>query len=214
MKKILYKVIKKIKVEVNKFFRRKINRRNRQRLKNKDVCLISSNCVGCLMLHDLGLRYNSPFVNMFIVADDYIKLLQNFTYYMQFDLKFIKKEGIPYPLAMLGDILLHCVHYKDENEVVEKWSSRKERIDLSNVFVIFTDRDGCTKEHLKAFDALPFKNKVVFTNKVHEDIKSSFCIKGFEKEESVGSLYNYKSWNGVKYYDDFDYVEWFNNGTK
>lgn len=205
---------KKIKSLVNSFFRAGINRKNKKRLKNKDITLISSNCNGCIMLHDLGLRYNSPFVNLYICADDYIKLLQNFSYYMSLELHFINNEGLNYPIAALGDVLLHCVHYTSEEEVLEKWNSRKARMDMSNCFVMFTDRDGCSEDHLKAFDELPFENKVVFTKIPYNEIKSSFYVKGFENDECVGSLYHYKGWNGKKYYDDFDYVLWFNKITK
>lgn len=36
-------------------------------------------------------------------------------------------------------------------------------MNLSNCYVLFTERDGCTRDHLEAFDALPFENKVAFT---------------------------------------------------
>ena len=82
---------------------------------------------------------------------------------------------------------------------------------MSNFFIMFTDRDGCNKELLIRFDNLPYKNKVVFTHNLMPEIKSAFYIEGFEKEEAVGALYEYKGWNGKKYYDEFDYVSWFNS---
>ncbi len=204
------KIVSKIKTWTNHCFRIRINRQNRRRLKNTDITLISSNCNGCLILHDLGLQYNSPFVNMFIEADDYVKLLQNFFHYMSLELSFLPDSDRDYPVAVLGDVLLHCVHYKSEEEVVEKWNKRKQRMDMSHCFVMFTDRDGCSREHLEAFDALPMTNKIVFTHKPYHDIPSSFYIKGFEDEECVGNLNRYTGWSGKKYYDDFDYVAWFN----
>ncbi len=210
---LLNRVIKKIKKLINDCFRTGINRKNRKRLKNKELTLISSNCNGCLMLHDLGLRFNSPFVNMFISAEDYIKILQNFQHYMSIEPRCIDNGGLPYPLAALDDVILHCVHYKSEEEIVKKWNDRKARMDMSNCFVMFTERDGCTQKHLEAFDALPFQNKVVFTRCAHEDIASSVYIRGFEQEPCVGNLYRYRGWSGSRYYDDFDYVTWFNLNT-
>ncbi|MBE6682874.1 MAG: DUF1919 domain-containing protein [Ruminococcaceae bacterium] len=204
------KLLKKVRIQINKLFRKAINRHQRKLIKNNDLTLISSNCTGCLMLHDLGLRYNSPFVNMFINADDYIKLLKRFSEYMQQSLQCIENTDSEYPLVALGDITLHCVHYKSFEEVVEKWNSRKQRMNLENCFVIFTDRDGCTYEHLKTFDELPFKNKIVFTHKEYKDISSSFYIHGFEEQDAVGALQAYKGWNGVRIYDEFDYITWFN----
>ena len=79
---------------------------------------------------------------------------------------------------------------------------------------MFTDRDGCTKEHLERFDKLTYKNKVVFTHKPYSEIKSAFYIEGFEKNGEVGALYEYSGWTGKKYYDKFDYVSWFNSGIE
>ena len=78
---------------------------------------------------------------------------------------------------------------------------------------MFTDRDGCTYQDLCAFDALPYKNKVVFTHISYPEIKSSYYIKGWEKEESVGICSEYiKPLSIKKHYDAFDYIDWFNKG--
>ena len=53
-------------------------------------------------------------------------------------------------------------------------------------------------------------NKVVFTHKPYPELKSAFYIKGFENEGEVGDLFTFSGWNGEKYYDQFDYVSWFN----
>lgn len=200
----------KVKGLVNSLFRVGINRKNKKRLKNQEITLISSNCNGCLILHDLGLRYNSPFVNLFIGAEDYIRLLSDFESYMEKELCFIKKEGCSYPVALLGDVTLHFVHYESSRQAAEKWEERRARMDLSRCFVLFSEQDGCTEEHLRAFDALPFENKAVFTHKPYGDVGSAVYIPGFEQQGQVGSLYRYKGWRGLKYYDDFDYVSWFN----
>lgn len=63
------------------------------------------------------------------------------------------------------------------------------------------------------FDALPYKNKVIFTHIPKPEIKSSFYITGFENDKSVGKLNSYIDEKSVyKWYDQFDYVEWFNTG--
>ena len=88
-------------------------------------------------------------------------------------------------------------------------------MDKNNLFVVFTDRDGCTYEDLKEFDNLSIKNKIVFTHKPYEKIKSAFYIKGFENRDSVGMCFNYmnnKKW--IKYYNQFDFVSWFNGEMK
>ena len=90
-------------------------------------------------------------------------------------------------------------------------NERVKRMNYNNLFVLFTDRDECTEQDLLEFDKLPYKKKVVFVNRPHPSIKSAVYIRGFEDEECVGPCMAYKSkisyW---RYYDDFDYVEWFN----
>ena len=185
---------------------------NRKRLKNRDFSLISSNCNGALILHDLGLRFNSPFVNLWIRPKDYIKMLKDLKGYMESDLVFVSEEGISYPIGLLKDIKVYFQHYSSREEALKKWNERKNRINYDNLFVIFTDRDGCTIEDIKEFDNIEsIKNKVVFTHSRTNDIDSAVYIKGFENEDEVGNLYEYMTPRKIKkYYDQFDYVRWFN----
>lgn len=200
---------RKLQTLVNRVMRKRLNQKDKQRLKTAGVTLISSNCNGCWMLHDLGLRYNSPFVNLYIPAADYIKLLQDLPRYMEKELTFV--HGLAdYPVALLDDVHLYCVHYANEQDVRTQWERRKKRMDFNNVFVLFTDRDGCTKEHLNAFDALPFANKVVFTHQEYKDIASAVYVPGFEEQGYVGELHRFSGWSGRRYYDRLDYTAWFN----
>lgn len=56
--------------------------KQRKRLVNKDICLIASNCNGAMILHDLGLQFKSPFVNLWLRPKDFIKLLSSLREYM------------------------------------------------------------------------------------------------------------------------------------
>lgn len=166
--------------------------KQRKRLVNKDICLIASNCNGAMILHDLRLQFKSPFVNLWLRPKDFIKLLSSLREYMGYDLKFTTEE-----------------------EAKAKWNERAKRMDYDKLFILFTDRDGCTEQDIIEFDNLPYENKVVFVNKPHPDIKSAVYIRGFENEECVGPCMAYKSkLSYKKYYDDFDYVKWFNSAEK
>ena len=203
------------KTKLNEFVRNRINLRNQDRLQNTDFSLIASNCNGALILHDLGLKFNSPFVNLWIKPKHFIKLLSDLKRYMDADLEFIEEEGVDYPVGKLLDAVIYFQHYGSHEEALKKWNQRKARINYDNLFVMFTERDGCTHQDLLSFDALPFRNKVVFTKQEYSDIMSSFYVKGFEDLEQVGYLFDYMPRKiGKKYYDQFDYVSWFNNGKK
>lgn len=196
---------------LNVILRNITKKKDRERLRNTTPSLISSNCNGAFILHDLGLQFRSPFVNLWMKPHDYIKLLRDLEYYLSCELVFTTENNISYPIGCLDDVKIYFEHYKSEVEAKEKWDERKQRIDLENLFILFSDRDGCTYEDLKEFDSLPYKNKIVFTNKPYSDIVSSFYIKGFENEPCVGACYDWvNGFSGKKIYDQFDYVAWFN----
>jgi len=189
-------------------------------LNNTEPSIISSNCNGGVIAHDLGLRFNSPFVNLFIKADDFIKLVSNLSEYMDSDLVFTDEYNpiygwLTYPTAYLNDVKIYFMHYKSEEEVLKSWNRRKARINFDNIFILFSDRSGCTQEDLEEFDHLKYKNKIVFTHIPHPEIKSSFYIRGYENEKSVGILSEFENakWPIKRRLDQFDYVKWFNDGV-
>ena len=189
-----------------------VNFFNRVRLKNKAPSIIASNCNGACICHDLGIKFNSPFVNLWLEPKDFIKLLTNLSYYMNIPLEFVEEEGISYPIGKLEDIYVYFQHYKTKDEAYEKWEERKKRIDFSNLYILFTDRDGCTYEDLRNFNDLPYKHKIVFAKSPYPEFESVFHIKGFESEKSVGICTDFiNRFSGKKYYDQFNYVKWLND---
>lgn len=188
------------------------NQKNIELLKNKDFSLIASNCNGAFISHDLKLRFNTPTVNLFLYPDDFLKYVKDLERYTNCELTFIKEEGVTYPVGQLDDIKIYFMHYETEKHAAEKWNDRTERIDFDNLFIMMTDRDGCTLEHLKQFDELPYKNKVVFTHIDYPEIESAHYIPGFEDQDSVGDIYEFiHETSDRKHYDSFDYISWFNS---
>ena len=86
----------RIRNKLNDIVRPWINKRNRKRLKNHDFSLIASNCNGGFILHDLGMRFNSPFVNLWMKPNEYIKMLTNLKGYMAEDLSFVKELSLAF----------------------------------------------------------------------------------------------------------------------
>lgn len=197
----------------NYFFRKIINGIHRSRLKNKTFSLIASNCNGCCISHDLGLQFRSPFVNLCLDAGDFMKFLKDPQGYLAAPLEFPADTGKAYPVGVLKDIALHFMHYASAEEAAECWERRKKRIDWDNLFVLMADKDGCTEEILGEFDALPYRNKVVFTHVPKPHISSAVYIPGFEEAGEVGNCDAFvNGFSGKKYFDYFDYVTWFNEG--
>lgn len=146
--------------------RRPIDVRNRARLRNWSPSVISNNCNGAVMLHDLGLPFMSPTVNLFIPFPDYIRFLKGLDGYLslpQDALVEIAGGDKGYPVGMLDDIELDFMHYKSFDEAKNKWFERAARVDRENLYVMLSQRDGCTRQDVERFGELPFRHKVALT---------------------------------------------------
>lgn len=203
-----------IKNKINVYLRtRFIIPRKRKNLNNHDFTIISANCNGCFICHDLGVRFNSPTVNLWMSASDYIKFVSNLEQYLNEDIIEIKEDNITYPVGLLGgEIKLYFQHYNSFEGAVEKWKARSKRVNFNNIFLMMTDRDGCNYDIIKKFDSLPFKNKVIFTSQNYPDIKCSVYCDAYKYDDCVGILSDFYKLSGKRMYENyFDYVKWLNN---
>ena len=185
----------------------------KKKLKNKDFTLLCNNCAGGILSHDLNLQFRSPTINLFFYYDHFFKFCENFDYYIAQPLTVcenpIHTPSCAYPVCNLGDLELHFLHYSSFEEAKQKWDSRTARIDKDNIFVIWTFFDETDPEWAARFDKLPFRNKVAFTEKNFPEYPSLFRIRGVEK---VGGVMEFSGLNGRRKIDQFDYIEWFNQG--
>jgi uncharacterized protein (DUF1919 family) len=193
----------------------------RQRVKNREFTIVSFDCWGGTIYQELGIPYHTPFVGVGFHPTDYIKLLKNLPEYLKYDLEFIQKASYPeanevreihphrYPLAALGDVEVHFMHYHTEEEARQKWYDRRGRMNYDNLFVEFSDQILGTPEHIREFDRLDFANKVAFTAAPYPDIKSnvwiSECTERPENDKFSIRRYLYKR--------HFDMASWLNGGS-
>lgn len=182
----------------------------KKRLVHKNPSIISNNCVGGVISHDLGQRFCSPTVNLYFKAVDYIKFVSNLQHYLSLDIVETKSE-LPYPVGVLGDISIFFMHYNSFEEARNKWNERKKRVDYDNLYVVMTEKEGCNLSVLKEFDSLDYKHKVALTHIEYPSIKCAHYLKGFENESELGIVTDSKPtfWQR-RYIDDFDYVSFLN----
>ena len=200
---------------INVFLRKNINKKNRQRLKNRDFSLLCNNCNGGIISHDLGLQFRSPTVNMFFYGDHFFRFCENLEHYLALSLvpcpEPIHQPEFPYPVANLGDLELHFMHYTSFEQAKQKWEERSARLNRENLFVMWTFVGSTDLELMDRFEQLPFAHKVAFTERDHPRHKSAFYIRGFE-EKGLGTLSLFDGVSGRRVIDQFDYVTWFNEG--
>lgn len=197
----------------------------RKNILKENISILCNNCIGGFVLHDLGLRFNTPTINMFFHDLDFFDFIEHFEYYMSQKLIQIPNprydSAAPdYPVAILRgrdgmykDIELHFLHYKSFKEANEKWETRKARLCPENLYVIWTFMGMGKDEKLyKRAQNLPIKNKVIFVNHPvnQEKYPDFFYIKGFENQIGTGQLIEFMNLKGERYYDQFDFVNWIN----
>lgn len=135
------------------------------KLKESNVSIISNNCWGGVIYRTLGLECLSPFKNLSLEEKDYLKLLNNFKYYMGCELQFLeyaynKNSKKNYPVMLLDDVKVHCNHDTNPEDAVEKWNRRKEKINYNNLFAEMYTENKCTMEQFLKIEG--YQNKLCF----------------------------------------------------
>lgn len=196
--------------------RGRINKRNRARFYNPDVSILSMNCIGGVLAHDLGIRFNSPTVNLYFRAADYIRFCENLPYYLSINEMTPCTDPVivgdrTYPVAWLGDLVLFLVHYASVEEANRKWQERKTRIHWDNLVILATDRDGMTEELKDRFEKLPYR-KILFTKQPDPNHPSCVYIPHYETEEFLGLITEPVGCSGKRVIDQYDWVAFLNGG--
>lgn len=194
----------------------KINAKNRSRLTNQQPTLVCSNCTGGFLYHWLGLQFRSPFINLWMKPGEFISALENFDKFLDTPFHEVYEKGIEYPIAEgYNGLRVYFTHYRSFDEALHKWNERLERMDRNHIGIMLTNWNG-DYEQLKKFNTLPFKNKIVFTDKKFPEFKSAVWLKGLKiggaRHQNV--YFTKNPFTGKRYIDQFDYVDFLNSLVK
>lgn len=187
----------------------------RKRLKNKSVSIISNNCIGGILYHDLGLKFNSPTINTLIYGDEFIEFIKNLKEYINCELVY-DETSKEYPIGVLSSIdkktiHIHFLHNNNFEEAKSNWNRRKSRINYNNLFVIYEHFNKFDNSIIEEFDKINY-HKVVFTHKKFNHIKSSKYIFACRKEKGFGSITKFKNnLSGKRNIYTYDIVKQINN---
>lgn len=154
------------------------------------VTILSQNCIGGVLSKDMGLRFESPTVGLFIKSKDFVRFLSGLDAYLAQPLEM--RWGEEYPIGTLGDIEIHFMHYETCRLAREAWLRRCERINPARIVAVCTDRDGFVEEDFGRWTALPWR-KVLFTaRKSFRNHPDSVYFREFRKQRSVGDLITHR----------------------
>ena len=167
-----------------------------KKLKNMEVCIISNNCIGGVLYHDLGLKFNSPTINTLIYGQEFIDFVENIKEFLNCELMY-DKSSKEYPIGILSlpnekIVHVHFLHNNNFEEAKLNWDRRKIRVDFDNLFIIYEHFNKYDDSILDKLDKLDLQ-KVIFTHKKFKHVKSSKYIRACRKEKSFGTILKFKN---------------------
>ena len=196
-------------MELIKYRQNIINKRYRKKLHDTDFSLVCSNCFGGIFYHWLGMQFKSPFINLFLSNEDFIKALSHWNEFLAQPLIEDFHAGKSYPVGIGYDgIRVEFQHYTDFASANEKWEERKLRIIPDKTIFMLTNWGG-VKSVVEQFDSLPLKNKIIFTDKPFPECRSAVWLKGWQ-HNCGRNIWLTSSIFGNRYIDQFDLIGWIN----
>ena len=168
-----------------------------------DVSLISMNCIGGVLYHDIESKFLSPTVNLFFTAPDFIKFVNNIDYYLSLTPMVHTSED--YPIGVLDDIMIHFMHYNSCEDALSKWEQRKKRINKDRLFVIMVEQNGFTNKEFEQFLNIKYP-KLLFTRSTEYECADSLYFPRFRKKNQLPDIIP-----GRKMYYKFRLIKAINN---
>lgn len=208
------KTVKHILTEKNPFFTAH-RRQMRRELVNQTPSLLSPNCLGGILFHDLGLKFQSPTVNLMMFQNEFAKFVLNMDHYLEQELVFFQHPEFTFPCAKLDDLTVHFTHYKTEEDARRKWKERCDRIDRDNLFVILMERDGLSYEDMIRLGSIKARGLVIFTAHEYSDLPYTLQIKKYAADGEIGNTLRQNHLNGSREYEQyFNFMKWFNEAEE
>lgn len=222
---------REILTEINAWWRKRIiavrhmlyRKRQVRRIQNHSPSILSFDCAGGVISHDLRMQFNSPTVNLFFDSyDDFIDYVSDLRYYTGVEVQecepSVSPSGEIYPIGILPgdadhrDVKIHFLHYHSFLEARQKWVERTCRLNFDNLAVIMQAAE-LDQRLLARFVALPISRKVILAYRTLP-LESPMIFKMHSLLEFIpGRILNYNGLSGRRYLDDFDYVAFLNDGS-
>lgn len=194
----------------------------RARFHNEHFCIISQNCIGGVMYHDLGLEFTSPFINCLVKGDNMVRLCSEPERYLSMKPcieRFEESLAYPrHPILRLGDVEVHFPHTDNGEQALAAWKRRVTRIPGGAKIIVATSWD--LNEDLLAIEALrrlPLR-KVIFVDRPELSgencvlIPERLAIRNEEGAPNVLVASPDRPWQQV-FEQCFDFVKWLNGAS-
>lgn len=186
---------------------------------NQNPSIISNNCIGGVIYHNLGLQFLSPTINLFINSDDFVFFCKHIEYYSTCPLIQDFSTDKNYPVGRIipdkdgyKEITVNFQHYKSFEEAEKKWVERFKRINWNNMYFIFEFYNSIyNPELMDEFDNAELRGKKILL--LHEEvkhIKNQFVLSCYKNDMPIGKVLEFDKTTGNQYLEEFDYVSFLN----
>jgi uncharacterized protein (DUF1919 family) len=188
----------------------------RNSLRNTEFTLLAPNCMAGILLHDLGLRFLTPTVNLMMTQKDFLSFVLNMDDYLKAEFSFFSHPEFSCPCARLQPkglpaVTVHFTHYKTAQEAEEKWRERAARIRRDNLFVFLEERDGIDRVDLEKLKGLQVRGVMAFTCNDYPDLPYCVYLEKYHAAGAVGNILEKRLSDDSREYEHFfDFVKWFN----
>ena len=165
----------------------------------------------------MGLKFCSPTINLYFSKEDFILFCENLRGFLTSELTEFVDPDLTFPVGILkyNDtcIKINFLHYSSFEEAKEKWDERKERVDYSNIVIIWVIPEQLTEKDIRRFDSLPYKRKLLISYDNITNSKNVVINRVFKKKNFYpGKIMSYPSiFSTKKYLDEIDYVDLLNS---
>ena len=167
-------------------------------------------CLGGILSHERNWQFCSPFVNLAIPADEFVRLVNNLEVDVNGNFEDITNDS-PYPIGLLaGKYHIAFIHYKSFNEAVTIWRKRAQRINFNNVYIILVQTETCSTQGLSDFDLLKYKKKIALVAEDSTTTETRFPIRGYDGKNTKGEILSPVGYFGQHLYDQFNWGHFFN----
>lgn len=155
----------------------------RKKFEKKTLSILSQQCIGGVIYHDMGMQFLSPTINLYLNAKDFLTMVENIEYYMKLpvDMKMENGKIVGY----LEDLRIVFMHYTEIENAKQKWEERKTRILWDKIFVICSDRDGFDEECFERFQKLKYPKALVARNPKWKNEKFCVYLEKYSEEEYI-----------------------------
>lgn len=155
---------------------------------DKDITILSNNCLAGMLYRNMNAQYKSPTIWTLIPPDDFVKFINNLEYYLHKNIeeceplvsesqKMYPLSKVDYPCGLLGgDIKILFPHQNTIVEAKEKWNERLKRINYKKIYVVlYGYMNYLNEDFIQQYNRIPYK-KILLTANEKINGYNSFCL--------------------------------------